>query len=141
MLKIAHRGNTNGPSPRENQESYLLEALAAGFDIEFDLWRIKDRLWLGHSGPQYLTSEEFLISVGHASWIHCKNIQALAFLSTTFPQLNFFWHQEDDFTLTSQGYIWTYPEKELTNKSVAVALNMDPKLDGTPFAICADYLQ
>ena len=26
--------------------------------------------------------------------------------------LNYFWHQTDDFTLTSHGYIWTYPGKK-----------------------------
>ena len=31
-----------------------------------------------------------------------------------------FWHQEDDVTLTSKGYIWTYSGKELTENSIAV---------------------
>ena len=31
-----------------------------------------------------------------------------------------FWHQEDDVTLTSKGYLWTYPNKQLTPKSIAV---------------------
>lgn len=140
MLKIAHRGNTNGPSHRENQESYLREALAEGYDIELDLWRVSGRLWLGHSGPEYLTSEEFLIDTGHASWIHCKNLEALEFLSTVFPQLNFFWHQIDDFTLTSQGYIWTYPDQPVTKSSVIVDLTSSPP-QYEAYGICADYLK
>jgi len=31
-----------------------------------------------------------------------------------------FWHQEDDVTLTSKGYIWTYPGKDLTENSIVV---------------------
>ena len=137
MIKIAHRGNTAGPSHKENQAYYLMDAIAAGYDVELYLWRVSDLLWLGHDGPQYLITESFLLEIGHAAWIHCKNLDALHFLSTTFPQLNFFWHQEDDYTLTSQGYIWAYPGKEATDKTVLV------DLDGTSnktniYAICSD---
>ena len=29
-----------------------------------------------------------------------------------------FWHEQDERTLTSRGYIWTYPYKQVTNMSV-----------------------
>lgn len=137
MIKIAHRGNINGPSHKENQTSYLMDAVNAGYDVEFDLWKINDLLWLGHNGPEYLIKETFLLDIGHAAWIHCKNLDALHFLNTTFPQLNYFWHQEDDYTLTSQGFIWAYPGKEATDRTVLV------DLDGTSnktniYAICSD---
>jgi hypothetical protein len=137
MIKIAHRGNTNGASHRENQPSYLLESISAGYNIELDLWRIKDLLWLGHNGPQYLIKPEFLIEIGHAAWIHCKNLEALYFLNTELPHLNYFWHQEDDYTLTSQGYIWAYPEMEVTSKTVIVDLGNNSHLDA--YGICSDY--
>jgi hypothetical protein len=137
MIKIAHRGNINGPSHKENQTGYLMDAVNAGYDVEFDLWKIKDLLWLGHNGPEYLIKESFLLDIGHAAWIHCKNLEALHFLNKTFPQLNYFWHQEDDYTLTSQGFIWAYPGKETTDRTVLV------DLDGTSgninvYAICGD---
>jgi hypothetical protein len=31
-----------------------------------------------------------------------------------------FWHQNDDFTLTSKNYIWTYPGQPYTASSVIV---------------------
>ena len=31
-----------------------------------------------------------------------------------------FWHQKDDVTLTSDGYVWTYPGKGLINNSICV---------------------
>ena len=142
MIKIAHRGNISGPSHKENQPLYILDALANGYEVEVDLWKIKDLLWLGHDGPQYLIAESFLLEIGHAAWIHCKNLDALHFLNTTFPQLNYFWHQEDDYTLTSQGYIWTYPGKEVSSTSVLVNLDK-PDIDKytvLPYAICSDYV-
>jgi hypothetical protein len=137
MIKIAHRGNVNGPSHKENQADYLMDAVNAGYDVEFDLWKISGLLWLGHNGPEYLIKETFLLDIGHAAWIHCKNLDALHFLNTTFPQLNYFWHQEDDYTLTSQGFIWAYPGKETTDRTVLV------DLEGTSnktnmYAICSD---
>ncbi len=137
MIKIAHRGNINGPSHKENQAYYLMDAVDAGYDVELDLWRINDLLWLGHSGPQYLVPESFLLEIGHAAWIHCKNLDALHFLSTTFPQLNYFWHQEDDYTLTSQGYIWAYPGKDTTSNTVIVDLDGTGQYENV-FAICSD---
>ncbi len=141
LIKIAHRGNLNGPSHKENQTSYLTDAIAAGYDVELDLWKIKDLLWLGHDGPQYLIPESFLLEIGHAAWIHCKNLEALDFLATTLPQLRYFWHQEDDFTLTSNGYIWTYPGKPVTSKSVIVDLDLADKNNyiDVAYAVCTDY--
>ena len=52
--------------------------------------------------------------------LHCKNLDALYELMRRPFKYVYFWHQEDDFTLTSNDVIWTYPGKHLTNKSVAV---------------------
>jgi hypothetical protein len=60
------------------------------------------------------------------------------------PKLNIFWHQEDNFTLTSQGYIWTYPGKQLTKNSVMVMPEWsDPEfknLNTDCYGICSDYI-
>lgn len=141
MIKIAHRGNIKGPSHRENQPSHLVDAINAGYDVELDLWKIKDLLWLGHDGPQYLVSESFLLDIGHAAWIHCKNLDALYFLNTTFPQLNYFWHQQDDYTLTSQGYIWAYPGKPVTPNTVIVDLLGERKDVSLAYGVCSDTFE
>ena len=85
---------------------------------------------------------EFLEQPG--LWIHAKNIDALHVLGAD-AKLNFFWHQEDDYTLTSQGYIWTYPGKHLMSHSVCVMPEWDKELDLTTFkpdcyGICSDYV-
>lgn len=141
MIKIAHRGNLSGPSHRENQPSYIAEALAAGYEVEVDLWLVSDRLWLGHDGPQYLITEDFLLEIGHAAWIHCKNLEALNFLTTIYSQLNYFWHQEDDYTLTSQRYIWTYPGKAVTSNAVIVDCDLEnlDEYKNNILGVCTDY--
>jgi hypothetical protein len=56
--------------------------------------------------------------------------------------MNSFWHQEDDYTLTSHGWIWCYPGKTvpLSYRTIAVM----PELydtDWTKFGgICSDYV-
>ena len=98
---------------------------------------------LGHDTPDHQVSYEFLQRPG--IWIHAKNLDALYVLGAD-NKLNFFWHQEDEFTLTSQGYIWTFPGKTLTENSVMVMPEyIDPTLDNTIgvkcFAICSDYVE
>jgi hypothetical protein len=64
-------------------------------------------------------------------WWHCKNFAALDKLQGS--NLNYFWHQEDDHTLTSKGFIWTYPGKEIGINNVIVmpenVMSLD-ELDG-----------
>lgn len=140
MIKIAHRGNINGPKPGlENAPGYLLDAITAGFDVEVDIWYLDGAFYLGHDEAIYQIQDDFLIKIGNYAWFHCKNLEALVEFNTVYPQLNYFWHQGDDYTLTSQGYIWTYPERELSHRSVIVDLSREPKAYGA-YAICADYL-
>lgn len=114
---IAHRGNLNGPNPeKENNPSYLKEALDLGYHVETDVWYVDGSWWLGHDAPQYRLDEELAESLFLDSrvWCHCKNFDALArlrIMSGSEREIHFFWHQEDDYTLTSQGIIWAYPGK------------------------------
>lgn len=142
MRLIAHRGNTDGPSHRENQPLYLLDAIDRGFDVELDVRLINNRFWLGHNGPEYLCNEDFFQKIAPYAWFHCKNIEALEYFNTNYPTFNYFWHQEDDYTLTSCGYIWAYPGKEVTSNSVLVMpenIGSWFMLPVLPHAICSDY--
>jgi len=117
---IAHRGNRYGANPaRENKPDYLMEALAEGFDVEMDVWLMPEGWFLGHDAPEHPVALTFLFASN--CWLHCKNGAALALLST-FPGVNCFFHQGDDYTLTSKGYVWTYPNRPLPegNKTIAV---------------------
>ena len=139
MRKIAHRGNTNGPSIHENQLWYIDQALDKGFDAEIDIWMIRGKLWAGHDSAQYLVSEDFLYKNINHLWIHCKNFDALDYFAKHGNSFNYFWHQDDDFTMTSQLFIWTYPGKQVGDWSVIV--DLEGKTEYTCYGICSDYLQ
>jgi hypothetical protein len=141
MKLIAHRGLFNGPDRTlENKPSQILEALKQGFDCEVDLWVVNSEYCLGHDSPQYYVNKDFLNTIG--LWIHAKNLAALRWLNET--DHNYFWHQEDDFTLTSRNWIWTYPGKELTQQSVMVMPEWnDPEfvnLNLNCYGICSDFV-
>jgi hypothetical protein len=141
MLKIAHRGNTKGPSPRENHPLYIEEAIYLGFDVEIDVRLIDNQLWLGHDEPQYPTSQNFIDRYKDSLWIHCKNLEALEYFVNLKKDYKYFWHEEDSYTLTSNGLIWTYPKKPITNKSIIVL--QDNSLIHSyknAFGICSDYV-
>jgi len=144
MILIAHRGNINGKIPeRENHPDYIKEALDQGYDVEIDVWRIGDQLFLGHDGPEYKVDESFIKN--ESFWHHAKNIEAIHYLNNVKPNylINCFYHQTDDCVLTSGGWIWTYPGKPiLSNAAVAVL----PERIGESYdigkagAICSDVI-
>lgn len=149
MKLIAHRGNINGPnSEKENHPDYILNALKQGLDVEVDVWQLNNKIYLGHDAPTYEATDYFSYRglldnyngnfiISPALWIHCKNFEAL----NNFHG-NFFTHNEDDFTLTSCGYIWTYPRNlPLGNRSIAVMPERVPGWDlSKAYGICTDYI-
>lgn len=142
MKLIAHRGLFQGPSKElENNPDQILSALNLGFDCEIDLWIVNSEFWLGHDGPQYSINEKFLETYG--LWIHAKNLDTLHWLTNT--SLWYFWHENDKFTLTSNKFIWTYPEQELTARSIMLMPEWhNPFLSGIEnsqcYGICSDYV-
>ena len=73
--------------------------------------------------------------------IHAKNLDALEYLTSTGHK--YFWHQEDDFTLTSNNKIWTYPNKDATKQSIVVCNTLDECIkyrDQGVYGICSDYI-
>lgn len=138
MILIAHRGNLNGPNERENEPLYIEEALSAGYDVEVDVWFHNGGFWLGHDAPTYQVNPSFLKYKG--LWCHAKNFNALKALRILKVE-HYFWHQEDDFTLTSSGYFWTYPGKELCGYSIAVMPELvGDAIDKSIYGICSDYV-
>jgi hypothetical protein len=143
MKIIAHRGNINGQDiESENSPLHLNNAIQQGFDVEVDVWVISDDIFFGHDGPQYAVNQSYIADIGPRGWFHCKNLGALEYFKDNFNSLNYFWHQEDDFTLTSQGYIWTYPGKNITKNSIVV---MPERVKSSipdniiPYGVCTDF--
>lgn len=143
MRLISHRGNINGRfESLENEPTYIDKAISEGYDVEIDVWFVDGILYLGHDKPQYDVDFRWFIDRISKLWIHCKNIEALEYFKYLSYTLNYFWHQEDDVTITSLGYFWTYPGKLLTKYSIAVMpeLKHFDNID-ISYGICSDYIK
>lgn len=153
MKFIAHRGNTQGSNfSKENKKKYLEKAISEGYDVEIDLWVKNHDFYLGHDEPQDQISIMWLVQHKDSLWIHCKNFNALESVSNIPLDLNYFWHENDKYTLTSGGYIWTYPGQSYGPKSVIVMPEVNDLLkfyhndkmidvkEYKCYAICSDYV-
>jgi len=112
---ISHRGNLTGPNPqKENTPDYIGQALHQGFHVEVDVWGVEGQLqlYLGHDGPMYPVPFNFIRDRIESLWVHCKNIYALALMRAFLPEARYFFHQTDDYAITSWHDIWCYPGKE-----------------------------
>jgi hypothetical protein len=119
MKLIAHRGNYSGINKElENNPEYISKAIRKGFDVEIDVRLIEGNWYLGHDEPQYKINIEDYLSQSH--WLHCKNIEALERLYNEYKEANFFWHQKDMYTITSQGFLWNYPGSPTLNNSITL---------------------
>lgn len=149
MKLIAHRGLLNGPDKElENKESTINFALQQGVECEVDVWYVNSNWYIGHDSPAYQTTVNFITQTG--LWIHAKNFEAadqLRLLLDEFKHLNFFWHDHDQRTLTSQNYWWTYPDNLLGRNSIALMpewsfeyTDMYHCLSWNCAGICTDYI-
>lgn len=142
---IAHRGNMHGPSPNENNPECFGIVLARGFDIEVDVWYREGHFVLGHDKPKYPVSKELLQS--EHFWCHAKNPDAIKAMEDN--DIHHFWHENDQYTLTSKGYTWCHPEATYIPGSIlnqpewndaSVIYQLTPAIMNSYFAICSDYL-
>lgn len=142
MKIISHRGNRQGSHERlENHPTYIKSVVRDGYDCEIDVWYLDGSFKLGHDEPCYNVDESFLES--SKLWCHAKNLAALEKMMNN-SKIHSFWHEEDKFTITSKGFIWTFPDNLTTKKSVIVYKGQfwkDEKFGPEqPFGICTDFL-
>ena len=143
MKKIAHRGNLEGPSERENHPQQIEAAVGLGYDAEVDVWWIAgNELWLGHDSPTHKITWDWLSQLNPRLWIHCKSPQTL--LKFKHTDFHFFWHDLDTYTITSKGVIWSRPGA-LFDQNVVVLM---PELSNSNFelfviescyGVCTDF--
>ena len=168
MKLIAHRGNINGKNPnRENSISHIEKALKLGYDVEIDVWYINGEWILSHDNPHNKHATTFVHKVNFdfitkpKLWLHCKNIEAMINLYTSGT--NYFWHENDKYTITSEGHIWCFPNQPapamtmektfndlyennmgfLKNMTNRLTIGVLPEVNKTDIyqydAICTDY--
>lgn len=140
MKIISHRGNVNGSNIKlENRPDYVENAIILGFDVEVDVWVVGDSVYLGHDNPMYEIDIDFLKN--KEIWCHAKNEESLSLMLDC--DINCFWHQKDNFTLTSKGFVWCYPgffhPKGVTviRESPSICTKYSKKIYG----ICTDFAE
>ncbi len=112
MILISHRGNLDGPDLfSENSPEKIDHVKSLSIPVEIDLRYHNNSLYLGHDEPQYQINIDYLLDNRDWLWIHCKDSEALNIALKT-KKLNCFWHDTDDYTMTTFGYTWAYPGKE-----------------------------
>lgn len=139
-ILIAHRGNIDGPNlHKENTAEYLKIALDKGYHIEVDVWSTEQGLFFGHDRP--VERADLGILGERRTWCHAKNLAALDYMLE--KDFHCFFHENDPVTLTSWGYMWTFPGQALFRKSICVM----PEVGGLPAnwehvcaGVCTDRL-
>ena len=153
MKIIAHRGNLLGPDKKhENSPGKIKEALATGFDVEVDVWKLeKGNDWyLGHDGPKYKIDKSFIFEenqYGKILYCHAKNIQAFIDMNRPGMKNDVFYHHTDKFTLTRNKWIWAYPYPNVPdNPKIIIAVPeqfLPPDKFKTKYnklgGVCTDY--
>ena len=138
MIFISHRGNISGiRSNDENNPNYINVALKLGYEVEVDVRFENGKFFLGHDLSQYHVDIQFLLN--SKIWCHAKTKEALEALEKI--KAHYFWHQEDDYTITSKGYIWTYPGKKLFHKSICVLPEKHDYENFNCLGICSDFIE
>lgn len=139
MRLISHRGNLTGKQPAlENTPVYIREAVEQNYEVEIDVWASKSgSLFLGHDGPEQQVGIDFLANGPYI--IHAKNYLAIEPLQ--YYKLHWFWHNTDDYTITSHGLVWAYPDKPSAGNNCIAVLPEIHNTNTAGFAgICSDYI-
>lgn len=144
MIKIAHRGNYKGRiEERENAPDYIEEAIAAGYNVEVDVWLVDGKWMLGHDFPTYEVPLSFFERP--EIWTHAKNLVGYVSLYNN-PKVHTFWHDKDDFVFTSKGIKWCRTHV-ITYDGVMVMPEFNDyhteilKNNHSPLGVCSDNFQ
>lgn len=137
MLVISHRGNTAGSNPELENNPKHIKSILSYYDCEIDVWKINNNWFLGHDNPQYPIDISFFNHSG--LWCHAKNLDALHHLLKF--GITCFYHNIDNFTITSNGFIWTYPNRDVCHKSIIVDTDKNwQSKNYNCYAVCVDFV-
>jgi hypothetical protein len=147
MMLIAHRGNTCGPiTDLENTPEYIDRAIKLGYYVEVDVWGLGQTLWLGHDAPNTPVEHKFFREREGELFCHCKNADAIRLLHDHVEWPCYFFHSTDDYTITSNGFVWCFPGRTPPHKDSIVVLPEKFWPDNTELwaseaaGVCSDYI-
>jgi hypothetical protein len=141
MLIISHRGNFEGKNVEtENTPKQIDFLLSKNIPVEIDVRFNNDRWYLGHDYNEHSINKEYLLDRKEMLWCHAKDILALEKMLEL--GLHCFWHQEDNYTLTSKGIIWAYPYR-YAEKGILVMPSKEflNSIDKPIYGICVDNVK
>ncbi len=122
MILISHRGNIECKEvDNENKPEYIIKSISRGFLTEVDVWYEEGDFFLGHDNPQYKINYNFLFNKNLLC--HAKNYKALEYFFNSNKIHHYFWHQNDDYTLSSKGIPIIYPGKQVIKGSIIMSWN------------------
>lgn len=144
MKFISHRGNLSGRNTSlENTPSYVDQAISSGFYVEVDLWFSDGEYFLGHDAPEHKISTGWLTSRKEHLYVHAKTIKTIERLVTSRFDVTYFFHADDECTLTSSGELWVHPN----SVPVAGSIFVMPEIRGVPIeemkdcsGLCTDHV-
>ena len=144
MKFISHRGNLSGRNVSlENKPSYIDQAINDGFYVEVDLWFSDGEYFLGHDSPDHMISREWLLARKESLYVHAKTLSTIKELVTSRLDITYFFHADDDCTLTSSGELWVHPNSDPVDGSIFVmpekrGISMKEMKDCS--GLCTDYV-
>lgn len=142
MIYISHRGNLTGKNiDLENTIDSINYCLSLGLHVEIDVWFDSNIFWLGHDEPKISVPVSFLQNT--RLWCHAKNKDAL-FHMINNKYIHCFWHENDKYTITSKGIIWSYVGAKLNRHCVCVLPEQCSNYTKTDlnncYGICSDNI-
>ena len=109
--------------------------------VEVDVRSKCGGLYLGHDEPKYKVRQNLLRF--NRIICHAKDKEALRIMLED-GEIHCFWHENDDYTMTSKGWVWVFPSKELIPNSVCVLPEYYKRDDFRSLnkcrAVCSDYV-
>lgn len=140
---ISHRCNLNGVEKnKENNPKYLNEYIEKypKLFFEIDVWKVDNTLYFGHDEPRYKVSFKYMKNLNNVIF-HVKNLECLIFLSN-YTNCHYFFHKNDDYTLTSKGFIWPNIKNgsnPFLNDKKCIFLSFSKNKIKHFYHICTDY--
>jgi hypothetical protein len=140
---ISHRGNIDCDfNINENHPDYIQKAINLGYDVEIDVRKFNDKLYLGHDSPDYEISLNWLLERSSKLWVHTKNFDALSYLIDY--DIRSFYHQKENHTIINKcNLIWSHELVEANEKSVIPLLSLKELNSFTykkVYGICSDFI-
>ena len=128
LMVIAHRGLLEGPSKKleNNPENifYNIKNYPKLFN-EIDINFVNDAIYTGHDKPTYKVDLQFILNNKNKLILHIKRLDydspyAFDTLLKLYETCHCFCHEEDNFTITNKGLIWSHPKMGLNKNTVFV---------------------